>query len=259
MTVTLPHDPSIGDGYDTTPGGNADPPPKGAPEGQAPSTVNDAMRDTKAACAQNDANIVAVNAALGTMAEQDANAVTITGGTISGGTITSGATVAVAATLGDATNNVSLQGLFDLIYPVDDAVVLRHDESPPPAWPGISATWTLIAEGFYLKVIQSGQTVGETFGSTTTDSTVLTEANLPALAHSHKMFTNEIVSNPSPSDTDTVARSGSTGAATDYSNRAGTIAATLGVTSTVSSGSGTGHTHDYDPPTYRIALYRRTA
>ena len=47
MTITLPNDPSIGDGYDPVPGNNNSAPPTGAPEGNATSTVNDIQRVAK--------------------------------------------------------------------------------------------------------------------------------------------------------------------------------------------------------------------
>lgn len=252
MTIALPFDPSIGDGYDSVPGNNNDPPPKGSPEGQATSTHNDSARDTKAGVNQNAQNIGAINDALGTMAEQNSTAVSITGGSIG-----SGVSVSLAndsAQLG----GVTLQQLFDLIYPVNDAVVHRHDESPPPSWPGISATWTLIADGQYLKAIQSGQTVGEVFGSSTTDSTVLTDAQLPV--HRHTMFSNEtITATDLPSSSNPVARDLQLpgGSDSDYRLSTGTLAPTVGATGNV--GSGNGHDHTFAPPTYRIAVYRRTA
>lgn len=252
MTIALPFPIPAGNAYADNDGGNqVNQPPLGAPEGMATSTYNDVDRRNMTSIKQNVENISTINAALGDMAEQDSTAVNITGGTID-------AAVSVAeAVNASQLGGVTLQALFDLIYPVNDSVVIRHIETPPPAWPGISATWTLIAEGFYPKFINSGQTVGQTFGAATTEPTVLTEAQLPP--HDHKMFSNDVNSsgvNPGP--TDEVARGyDGAGTSTEYRMRVGALAATVGATSSI--GSGTGHTHDFDPPTYRLALYRRTA
>jgi hypothetical protein len=250
MTIVLPFPTPAGDAYADNDGGNAvNQPPLGAPEGMATSTYNDVDRRNMTAIKQNVENVDAINQALGTMAEQDADSVNITGGTID-------AAVSVAeAVNADQLGGVTLQALFDLIYPVTDSVVLRHIETPPPAWPGISATWTLIAEGFYPKFINSGQTVGETFGASTTDPTVLTEAQIPA--HEHQMFTDEtIAAGPSPGVNDPVARK-TTASGDEYAMKQGSAAIDIGVTGQV--GGGLGHAHDFDPPTYRLAIYRRTA
>jgi hypothetical protein len=254
MTIVLTYPTPQGDNLADNDGGNGvNAPPEGAPEGNATATVNDIQRYDKTCIKQNVENIDTINQALGTMAEQDASAVAITGGTID-------AAVSVAEAV-NATQlgGVTLQALFDLIYPVTDSVVLRHIETPPPAWPGISATWTLIAEGFYPKFINSGQTVGETFGSTTTDPAVLTEAQIPA--HEHALMALETaVVDVTPLDTEFAARLRNIGNSFDYDLARSpdqTPAAFAGVSATV--GGGLGHDHDFDPPTYRLAIYRRTA
>ena len=116
MTITLPFDPSIGDGYDSVPGNNNSPPPQGSPEGQATSTHNDSARDTKAGVNQNSQNIGAVNDALGTMAEQNSTAVSITGGSIG-----SGVSVALAVD-STALGGLTLQQLYDAEYPVGEGM-----------------------------------------------------------------------------------------------------------------------------------------
>lgn len=69
--------------YQTTPGDNNSAPPVGAPEGMAPSAVDDTMREMMSVVRQlGDEVITNGLAMLGTMADQNANNVAITGGTV---------------------------------------------------------------------------------------------------------------------------------------------------------------------------------
>lgn len=73
--------------YQATPGDNNSPPPVGAPEGMPPSSVNDIMREMMSVIQQLGQSTQDTFADLGTMAQQNANAVAITGGSISGVTL----------------------------------------------------------------------------------------------------------------------------------------------------------------------------
>ncbi len=253
MTITLPYPTPIADGYDPVPGNNNSPPPTGAPEGQATSTVNDSMRDTKAAVNQNWQNVEAVNNALGTMAEQDASAVAITGGTID-------AAVSVALAVNSTQfGGLTLQQLYDFMYPVGTVVYRGDSETAPTPPTGVTATWALFGEGNYPKYIQTGQVVGEIFGSSNTDpagghnhggntgATALTEAQLPA--HTH--------------DTTAVGSGGAgTAAGTGIATSATPITSDStgsGDTHTHTISSQADHQHTFAPPSIRVAGYIRTA
>jgi len=253
MTIVLPYPTPQGNNLADNDGGNGvNSPPQGAPEGNATSTVNDIQRYDKTCIKQNVENIDAINQALGTMAEQDASAVAITGGSIS---------VQVdSAVNSDQLGGLTLQQLYDLTYPVNEAIVIRNIETPPPTWPGTASTWTLTAQGLFLKPIITGQPVGETFaGVTETDETILTEAQIPP--HEHVMFTAETVSSGvAPGPTDRVATGLNVGGDSEYFMARGNLPTPArGATSSI--GGGTGHTHTFDdsPPFQRVAAYLRTA
>lgn len=255
MTITLPFPAPVGGLYADNDGGNqSNQPPLGAPEFMATSTYNDVDRRNMSAIKQNVENIDAINDALGDMAEQDSTAVSITGGTID-------AAVSVALAV-DSTQfgGLTLQQLYDLTYPVNEAIVIRNIETPPPTWPGTSSTWTLTAQGLFLKPIVTGQTVGETFsGVTETDPTVLTEAQIPA--HEHVMFAAETVTGfDLPNSSSPVAVELDSGGNQGYQMTRATISPpTRGATSSIGSGTGHSHTFDDNPPFQRVAAYLRTA
>lgn len=257
MTITLPFPVPAGDAFADNDGGNAlNSPPVGAPEGNAPETVNDIQRRDKTAIKQNVENIDAINQALGTMAEQDASSVAITGGTID-------AAVSVALAVNSTQfGGLTLQALYDLTYPVNEAIVIRNIETSPPTWPGTSSTWTLTAQGLFLKPIVTGQTVGETFsGVSETDPTVLTEAELPA--HRHQLFASDTVGvGAQPAANESVATVLTVGSNDNYviaRSDPTSLEPNSGRSSEVGSGAGHTHTFDDNPPFQRVAAYLRTA
>lgn len=255
MTITLPFPVPAGDAFADNDGGNGvNAPPLGAPEGNATSTVNDIQRRDKTAIKQNVENIDAINAALGDMAEQDASAVAITGGTIGIGVTVSEAINATQV------GGLTLQQLYDFEYPVGEGMKLTLSNTPPVPWTGVTATWTRVGDNKFPKLGDGVLTPGDEFsGVSETDPTVLTEAELPA--HTHGMFADEVTtSSGTPSATDQVARGYDAGGGpTEYRMRPSGLAADVGETGVVGSGAGHTHTYQNNPPFYRAVLYLRTA
>lgn len=181
------------EGFSVTPSLNTATPPLGAPEGMALDTINDIMRVLMASDAQIGARLVTAETSIGTygtLAEQNAGAANITGGfiagvTISGSTITgtvmgAGNSVAASNLTGDIGNarlanstagnslqleGTSLQGIYDLFYPVG-AVVFTATGAQPPRPSGIAATWTKVAqEGKYVRITELNSNGGTTGGN----------------------------------------------------------------------------------------------
>ena len=132
MTITLPYDPPAGDAFADNDGGNGtNSPPVGAPEGNPTETVNDIQRRDKTAIKQNWENIDFINQSIGTMAEQDADSVNITGGTIDAG-------VSVAESVNALQfGGVTAQAWYDAVLPVG-TVQLAAVFSPPVAPAGLT-------------------------------------------------------------------------------------------------------------------------
>ena len=255
MTIVLPYPTPAGDAFADNDGGNGvNPPPLGAPEGNATSTVNDIQRRDKTAIKQNVENIDAINAALGDMAEQDSTAVSITGGTISAG-------VSVAEAVNATTfAGFTLQQLYDALLPVNVAMQVTFSNTPPVPPIGVTATWTRVGDNKFIKLSDGVLTPGDEFaGVSETDPTVLTEAELPV--HTHGMFADEVTtSSGTPSATDQVARGYDAGSSpTEYRMRPSALVADVGETGAVGSGAGHTHTYQNNPPFYRAVLYLRTA
>ncbi|MGI9490730.1 MAG: hypothetical protein ACR2RF_33510 [Geminicoccaceae bacterium] len=254
MTITLPYPTPQGQNLDDNDAGNGvNAAPIGAQENNATATVNDIQRYDKTAIKQDTENTLAINNALGDMAEQDASAVAITGGTITGATVDQ----AVNAT---QIGGLTLQQLYDLEYPVGEGMKLTLSNTPPVPWTGVTATWTRVGDNKFPKLGNGVLTPGDEFvGVSETDPTILTEAQLPA--HKHGMFADEVTtSTGTPSATDQVARGfDASGSSTEYRMRPSSLVADVGETG--STGSGDGHTHTYNnnPPFYRVVLYLRTA
>ena len=249
MTITLPNDPSIGDGYDPVPGNNNSAPPTGAPEGNATSTVNDIQRNDKAAIKQNAENLAAINAALGTMAEQDANAVNITGGTI--GAAVGVAEAANATTLAGNTLTQIYQTIYDGVWPVGSRMYFDNVTTPPPLPPGVVATWTKVSGGTFVKLANM-ETPGSSGGFATpacsvtgsVDGTAITEAQMPGHTHSLAARNTNPADEP-PSPTELIADDRGVGGVKDYEftrSTDQTPATFSGRTSTTGSGATHNHT-----------------
>ncbi len=255
MTITLPYPTPQGQNLaDNDAGNGVNAAPVGAQEGNATATVNDIQRYDKTAIKQGTENTLAINAAIGDMAEQDSTAVSITGGTI-------GAGVSVAEAVNAQTvAGLTLQQLYDLEYPVGEGMKITLSNTPPVPWTGVTATWTRVGDNKFPKLSDGVLTPGDEFaGVSETDPTVLTEAQLPQ--HTHGMFGDEVtVSTGTPSATDQVARGfDAGGSSTEYRMRPSSLVADVGESG--AAGSGIGHTHTYqnNPPFYRVVLFLRTA
>ncbi|MGI9487484.1 MAG: hypothetical protein ACR2RF_16720 [Geminicoccaceae bacterium] len=255
MTITLPYPTPQGQNLaDNDAGNGVNAAPVGAQEGNATATVNDIQRYDKTAIKQGTENTLAINAAIGDMAEQDSTAVSITGGTI-------GAGVSVAEAVNAQTvAGLTLQQLYDLEYPVGEGMKITLSNTPPVPWTGVTATWTRVGDNRFPKLGDGVLAPGDEFaGVSETDPTVLTTAQLPQ--HTHGMFGNEVTtSTGTPSATDQVARGfDAGGSSTEYRMRPSSLVADVGESG--AAGSGIGHTHTYqnNPPFYRVVLYLRTA
>ncbi|MGI9484846.1 MAG: hypothetical protein ACR2RF_02985 [Geminicoccaceae bacterium] len=253
MTITLPYPTPQGQNLaDNDAGNGVNAAPIGAQEGNATATVNDIQRYDKTAIKQGTENTLAINAALGDMAEQDASAVAITGGTITGATVDE----AVNAT---QIGGLTLQQLYDLEYPVGEGMKMTLSNTPPVPWTGVTATWTRVGDNRFPKLSDGILAPGDEFaGVSETDPTVLTEAQLPA--HTHGMFTpTNTAIDTIPGPADGVARQLNANGDRDYKVASDGAARTVGATSSVGSGDGHTHTYQNNPPFYRVVLYLRTA
>lgn len=255
MTITLPYPTPAGEAFADNDGGNGlNSPPVGAPEGNPTESVNDIQRRDKTAIRQNVDNYKAINTALGTMAEQDADSVAITGGNIGAGVSVAGAVNSLQF------GGVTAQDWYDALLPVG-TVQLRAVFSPPVAPAGLSATWALVtgSDGRVLRMTEASPplTTGGSDTRTTT-ATALTEAQIPA--HDHKLITSGSTGTSNlPGANDSIARELTGIGDPDYRMTSGTGSATNGASSTVGSGDGHDHMVTVLPRYMELAAYQRTA
>ena len=256
MTIVLPFPTPAGDAFADNDGGNGvNAPPVGAPESNAPSTVNDIQRRDKTAIKQNVENIDAINQALGTMAEQDASAVNITGGSIS---------VQVdSAVDSDQLGGVTLQALYDALLPVGH-VQMQSSFTLPVAPAGVAATWQLLTDSDGRVIRMTTASPPLTTGGSDTRTTSSDGA------HDHGGATGgtalSVSQMPAHTHNTTAVRSGGAG-----TSGGGGIAGSATTQASTSSGSGNthdhsitsggDHTHDVTvlPRYMELAAYVRTA
>lgn len=139
------------------------------------------------------------------------------------------------------------QELLNIIYPIGSVYMSTNSASPETLFGG---TWTKI-QGRFLWA--TGSTPKTTGGSTTTDSTVLTEAQMPK--HYHK---STYWNGPDGSPVCMSYVSGS-GDGYDLSWNRVSMSNTTSNLSTSYAGSSQGHTHTFMPPYFEVYMWYRTA
>lgn len=151
--------PMIWEGWDADPGNNGKPPPDGAPEGRTShGALSDICRRIMAAVYEIGSQLQTLTEdTLGTMAEQDADDVEITGGTIaSGASIDAAALKSGTIPIGRLTDvqdeivagdadkvfGLTKQQLYDMIWPVGSERGWDKADFSGLVPAGVTATWS---------------------------------------------------------------------------------------------------------------------
>lgn len=268
--------------YDSNPDNNTKPPPLGAPENTTrKKDLNDIERQIMATIHEIGEWLEHVvggptqdpDFTLGTMAAQNSNAVSISGGTIVGSTTINDQVTVYAEAVKTGTlptsvvpSNISvnrfaentIQQFYDAIYPVGAVQILVASRASIPVPAGVTAVWTKIGyNGRFLQVqdsITSYPDLGGSLGAVVataagrTEDTTLTVNQIPPHSHTYSRTggSGSVISGGSPYSNVVAADTGDTGGGQPHSHP-------LGANATISMDLGN------KVPALRVQMWRRTS
>ena len=266
-------------------GNNANPPPIGAPENQtALKDLNNILRYVMASIAELGNHAISKFNSYGSMALQNSTSVSITGGSINpatdnGFTISNKASIDAGAiksgTLQEARvpnaqnaskiANLTLQQLYDFIYPIGSSIIMFNNVGSIPVPSGVTATWSRISGGRYLRLF--GSDLG-TFPVTGGDNLVATSSS-GSHNHGGKTADHTLTISQIPAHTHPVPSGGPSSGIIGYRTEANSQ--NSGSQTTGSTGGGAPHSHNIssdgahthsvtvEPLYIGCSIWRRTA
>lgn len=245
--------------YDAIPANNNTDPPTGAPEGVTRvKQLNDILRYLMAAVFE----IGEVATGVGTIAAQDANAVSLTGGAISN--------IALTASSINSTNNINalaltagliplariptvadsvrlfsntVQELYDGIYPIGSVMLMARERATIPMPFGVVAVWVRYSTNRYLKVLDSANYTGSELTIQTGGSTTINTVNAGDHDHGGSTALHQLSVSNLPSHNHT-ARGGATGGNPTGYTTGGTARNDGSMENTGSTGGDVPHKHN---------------